>query len=72
MMDGVASAWVGSHVTHVIVVIRKDDATLGEVCRKWPLEIVQPSVDPADMKASVQSGLRHVAELHRPTVTELQ
>ena len=67
IMESMLCAWCTSNVSHVIVVVRPDDAALSLVCRKWPVEIVSPDRDPRDMKESIQFGLRHVSETYQPT-----
>ena len=53
--------------TQVVVIVRRDDAELQRVCRRWPtVQLVVPERDPADMKRSVQLGLEHLATHHRP------
>jgi molybdenum cofactor cytidylyltransferase len=67
IIESVLRAWCRSNVSHVIVVLREDDASLSIICQEWPVEIVRPARDPRDMKESIQCGLKHVAETHQPT-----
>lgn len=67
IIDCVLRAWCDSDVTRVIVVLRKDDQLLASACQQRPIEIVRPDRDPLDMKESIQVGLRHVANIYKPT-----
>lgn len=67
IIDCVLRAWCESNVTHVVIVLRKDDLLLSNACEKWSVDIVRPEVDPRDMKASIQCGLTHLAEMYEPT-----
>jgi len=70
VMDHVLQVWTTSDVTETVVVIRRDDVELQRVCARWPVAIVQPSEAPADMKASVQAGLRFLEQHHEPSATD--
>ena len=58
LIDHVLQAWTSSRIDEVVVVVRADDALLVQACRRWNVSVVQPSVDPRDMKESIQHGLR--------------
>lgn len=62
VIERVLRAWLASDVSQVVVVARKDDHGLLAVCRDIAVDTVCPEVDPPDMKASVQCGLRYLAE----------
>ena len=57
VMDQVLEIWTSSRVHEVIVVLRRDDPSLADVCRRWPVHLVRPEIAPVDMKASLLSGL---------------
>lgn len=57
VMDQVLEAWTSSMVHEVVVVLRRDDPSLSDVCRKWPVHLVRPEIAPVDMKASLSCGL---------------
>lgn len=71
IMDHVLGAWTESRVDHVIVVMRKDDHPLRQVCSRWPVEVVRPERHPADMKASIQVALRHIDCAYDPSASDL-
>lgn len=58
VLDSVLGAWTRSTVHQVVVVARDDDSQLHEACQRWPVHLVRASEPPADMKASVQLGVR--------------
>lgn len=62
----VLDAWRQTAVERIVVVMRKDDAALAEVVRAAGAEVVQPAVDPPDMKASIRYGLEFVAQHFQP------
>lgn len=66
LIDQVLAAWTASSVNQVVVVIRRDDEALYQACAQWPVIVLQPTTDPPDMKASIQLGLRHLAEQFQP------
>jgi molybdenum cofactor cytidylyltransferase len=70
VIDHVLAAWTASVVTRTIVVVRSEDAELLERCHAFPVDIVAPSRPPADMKASVQLALAHIAERYTPAESD--
>lgn len=68
VIDHVLAAWTRSCVTQTVVIVRRSDQELAEACSRWPVAVVQPAVDPPDMKASVQAGLRLVEALYVPRI----
>jgi molybdenum cofactor cytidylyltransferase len=66
VIDHALTAWASSGVTNTIVVVRAEDTDLLTRCRTFPVDIVTPSHPPADMKASVQLALAHIAERYAP------
>lgn len=67
VIDEVLSAWTGSQVTRTIIIVRSDDHALQTACSRWPVDVVRPDHAPADMIASIQAGLRHIADHHHPS-----
>ena len=67
LIDRVLDAWTSSQVSDVVVVIRKDDSALTEACQGRSIRVVHPSIDPADMKESIQNGLRAIEANCQPT-----
>lgn len=53
-------------VEAVLAVVRADDARLADEARARGAVVVQPAVDPPDMRQSVEHGLRAIAERFRP------
>ena len=66
VMDQVLEAWTSSVVHEVVVVLRRDDPALSDVCRKWPVHLVRPEIAPVDMKASLLCGLDFIRTKWRP------
>ena len=67
VIDHVLRAWTESRATRVIVIVRRDDLDLQEVCRRWEsVDLVLPENDPEDMKRSIQHGLQHIADIFAP------
>jgi len=62
IIDRVLQAWTSSRVSHVAVIVRRNDLDLRRACDRWPVSIITPNSDPREMKESVQIGLRHLAE----------
>lgn len=54
-------------VTRIVIVARRSDQPLAAHLAGADVELVQPEVDPPDMKASVQAGLRWIADHCEPT-----
>lgn len=53
-------------IAEIVVVARRDDTVLAAELRDKPVTLVQPEVDPPDMRASVQHALDHLGEHDRP------
>ena len=70
LIDSVLKAWTDSAVSQVVVVIRHDDHELAEACRRWPVTLIRPEIEPPDMKASVLCGLRHIQSACDPDATD--
>ena len=67
VIDQVLRAWTRSLVTRVVVIVRRDDSGLQEVCRRWGnVDLVIPEDDPPDMKRSVELGLQQIAAVYSP------
>lgn len=63
LLGGLSTPWI----TRTVIVARRADRSLAEHLAGADVELVQPEVDPPDMKASVQAGLRWIAEHCEPT-----
>lgn len=70
VIDSVLHAWTTSRVAHVVVVIRSDDVALLDACEKWRVDVVTAAVEPADMKESLQIGLRYIESRFSPIATD--
>ncbi len=66
IIDRVLAAWTASRVTEVVVVVRGDDDDLRAACQRWPVTVVQTTIETSDMKGSVCVGLRHLALRNDP------
>ncbi len=66
VIEHVLGAWTASSVTHVVVVVRADDAGLIERCGQFRVELVTPAEAPPDMKASVALAIDHITQRHAP------
>ena len=66
MVEHVLGAWRASQTSAMVVVVRRDDVALAERCRGERTTVVQPEVDPADMKASIAAGLEFVRSTYAP------
>jgi molybdenum cofactor cytidylyltransferase len=67
LIEQVLAAWRASRVSEIVVVMRRDDLALAERCRGERTKVVQPEIDPVDMKASIIAGLEQVRTMHAPT-----
>ena len=56
-----------SFITRIVVVARKDDDRLREHLSDMDLDLIQPEVDPPDMKKSVQIGLEWIKDHYQPS-----
>ena len=71
VIDHVLRAWTTSMVQRVIMVIRRGDAELQDICRGYAnLDVVMPEIDPEDMKRSIQCGLEHLADHVQPAASD--
>lgn len=61
VIESTIAAWRQSCVAEVIVVVSPRDERLAEVCRVAGAQVVVPPAPPADMKASLQHGIRFAA-----------
>ncbi len=66
LIEQVLSRWQSVAGLRVVVTVRADDAELAGVCRAAGAEVVQPALDPPDMKASIRAGLEHLRAKHAP------
>ena len=68
VMDHVLEAWSQSQADRIVMVVRSDDTELQSVGENWPrVEMVMPHHPPADMRSSVQLGLRQLRAVASPT-----
>src|SRR6186713_119297 len=67
----VLDAWRAGGVEKIVVVMRRDDAALAEVVRAAGANVVQPAVDPPDMKTSIRHGLAFVGEQFQPQASDM-
>lgn len=74
VLDSVLRAWtsvdsVGSRRT--IVVLRRDDTDLSDICKTWNVNIAVPSAEPPqDMKSSLQIGVRWLMHQRQPLAAD--
>ncbi|QDT43884.1 molybdopterin-guanine dinucleotide biosynthesis protein MobA [Gimesia alba] len=54
-------------ITRIVIVARKEDDRLKDHLSDMDLDLVQPDVDPPDMKRSVQIGLKWIDEHYQPS-----
>ena len=71
VIQHVLSVWKSSQITHVVVVVRPDDRRLANLCQDAGVDVVVPSVAPAEMKVSVQHALRYVQQAYHPKPTDV-
>ncbi len=70
LIDHVLAAWRASTIDEIVVVMRQDDAPLAERCQGPRTTIVQPDVDPPDMKASIAAGIDYLRDSRRPAADD--
>lgn len=70
VIETVISAWRAGGIERVIVVVRADDEPLAARCRAAGARVVQPIVDPPDMKTSVRHALHAARAAYAPTDDE--
>lgn len=63
----VITALQSSGIHSTAVIVRSSDIALGNVLRSFGLEPVVPAVDPPDMRASIEHGLRWIEQTQQPT-----
>ncbi|MGD9646858.1 MAG: NTP transferase domain-containing protein [Pirellulales bacterium] len=67
LIEHVLTAWRASRVGEIVVVMRRDDEALAASCRGLRTSIVQPEIDPPDMKASIAAGLDYLRATYTPS-----
>ncbi len=67
VIDQLLGVLQSSGIAEIFVVMRKNDDALREVVERRGATVIQPNVDPPDMRTSVEHGLRAVAQRHSPT-----
>ncbi|QDU89297.1 molybdopterin-guanine dinucleotide biosynthesis protein MobA [Pirellulimonas nuda] len=66
LIDSTLRAWTNSAADHVVVVVRGEDQPLRDRCRLAGVEVAAAGADPAEMRDSLEIGLRYVAERFAP------
>lgn len=66
LIEWVLSAWIASEVNQVTVVVRQDDRELIDCCLAYPVDVIEAEPPPADMRESLEAGLRHVERRYSP------
>lgn len=66
VIDHVLDTWSSADVEEIVVVCRRLDQPLIACCEKHDCTILQPAIDPPDMKASVLLALDYLYETRRP------
>lgn len=67
ILEHVLLAWRQSRVERTVVVARRDDLALHELCAEHNVDCVIPDSDPSDMRQSVEHGLKFLTAHHHPT-----
>jgi len=70
VIEAVLSAWQASAVDAVVVVVRRAQRELIELCRHRGAVPVILGTDPPEMKDSVAAGLRHIAATLSPSTED--
>jgi molybdenum cofactor cytidylyltransferase len=71
LVQHVLEAWQAAGVEWAVVVVRKDDDALAKVVAQAGAHVVQPAVNPPDMKASIGYGLAHIAATYQPQPSDV-
>jgi len=58
-------AWLAAGLTPYVVV-KRSDQLLADACLECGANVIQPAIDPPEMKISVQFALEHIAATDRP------
>lgn len=66
VIETLLDAWRTSRVWQRIVVLRRDQTLLAEICRQHEALVAVAPTPPADMKASVRIGLEYVRQAFAP------
>ena len=66
LIDAVLGAWTSSLVDTTVVVVKEEDDALLQACQRWPVQIVTAKHRPADMKSSIQIGIRWLQSANNP------
>lgn len=70
VIEQLLSVLRSSGIDEIIVVMRKHDHALRDVVERSGATVVQPDIDPPDMRTSVEHGLHAVAQRHSPTAAD--
>lgn len=70
VLDATLAGWLSSSVTRVVVVVRRDDVSLQEICRRHAVDLVLPDRDPPEMKDSVLAALEYIEHMYRPAAAD--
>ena len=71
ILERVLSRWTASPVSEVVVVARRSDTGVQQVCRQLAVHTVTPAEDPGEMKISIQCGLRFIEQHFAPQETDV-
>lgn len=59
------AAWQAAGISP-LVVVRRGDQQLADVCLSYGAEVLRPETPPPEMKVSVQLALKHLQDRYRP------
>jgi molybdenum cofactor cytidylyltransferase len=66
IIEHVLEAWRASRVTHVVMVVRAEDAALAEAASRYEAALVRADPPPVHMKDSVARGLAYAHQAYAP------
>ncbi len=66
IIDRLLSTLVSTEITDRVIVVRGDDEPLRDAAQSAGATVVQPTIDPPDMRDSVEFGLRRIEERYAP------
>jgi molybdenum cofactor cytidylyltransferase len=66
LLERVLVAWATSAVAETVVVVRKDDEPLVQLCRRFPIVTVEADPAPVEMRDSIELGLEQVESQFAP------
>ena len=71
VINQILKTWDDSLVNEIVVLVRHDDQELIEACQASSVVVHQLQQETADMKATIQVGLRQVEERFKPGESDL-